>query len=379
MSTVGRRIESVENGLLELGSDSRGTARARRRMALSERMAHHKVPGVSAAIINGDQIEWAKGYGVIKAGSDSPVSTESLFQAASTTKLLTAVLALRLVERGQLSLDEDVNRYLVSWRVPENEFTRKRKVTLRLLLTHQAGLPAGGFDCEEGTIPSIAQVLMGQSPAQNQAAVVEFVPGTRSQYSNLGYVVVQLLIEDLLGRPLARAAQEILFQPLGMRSSTLEYPLEPELAAREAMPHDAEGQSHEPAMHPTAVAQGGLVTTPCDLAQFAIELMRAYRGQSDRLLSREMVRRMFNPELDLDPAMFFFPIKGGLGALLRERGQHFSFLHPGANLPGATCWLEGCPASGKGAVIMTNGAMGLVLSLEMLSAIADEYGWPDAE
>jgi CubicO group peptidase (beta-lactamase class C family) len=284
-----------------------------------------------------------------------------------------------LVEHGQLSLDEDVNKYLESWQVPENEFTRKRKVTLRLLLTHQAGLPAGGFDYEEGTIPSIAQVLMGQSPAQNQAAVVEFIPGTRSQYSNLGYVVIQLLIEDLLGRPLTRAAHEILFEPLEMRSSTLEYPLKPELAAREAMPHDAEGETHEPAMHPTAVAQGGLVTTPCDLALFAMELMHAYRGLSHRLLSPEMVRRMFHPQLDLDPAMFFFPTKGGLGALLRARGQHFSFLHPGANSPGATCWLEGCPTPGKGAVIMTNGAMGLILSLELLSAIAEEYGWPDAE
>jgi CubicO group peptidase (beta-lactamase class C family) len=124
------------------------------------------------------------------------------------------------------------------------------------------------------------------------------------------------------------------------------------------------------------VAQGGLVTTPSDLARFAIELMRAYQGKSRRVLSQNMTRLMFQKELDLDPEILGFPMGEGLGVLLRGTGQDLSFLHPGDNFPGASCWLVGFPAQGKGAVIMTNGAKGNLLAMELLASIGKEYKWP---
>jgi CubicO group peptidase (beta-lactamase class C family) len=355
--------------------------KAKNRKTLSERMAYYKVPGVSMAVINDNEIDWAKAYGVIKAGSDTPVTTETLFEAASSTKLLTSTIVLRLVEQGRLDLDEDVNQQLKSWKIPENDFTQQHKVTLRLLLTHQAGLnrPDEGFDWESGSVPPLVQVLKGEAPAKNEAAVVEYVPGTKWQYSNIGYVVIQLLLEDVVGKPFTQIAQENVFGPIGMESSTLVYPLNEELRKREAVPHDSEGKACEPSMLPTAVAHGGLMTTPSDFAQFAIELMRAYQGKSDRILSQEMARNMFHRELDLDPNMFGLPLGDGLGVVLRGKGPNFSFLHPGGNYPGACCWLEGLPDSGKGAVIMTNGVKGDLLSMEIISALVIEYNWPNAQ
>ena len=175
---------------------------------LAARMTHYKVPGVSIAVIADWELAWAKGYGVVQSGSDRAVTTETLFQAASTSKLISAALALHLVEQGALGLDRDVNAYLRSWRVQENAFTAEQTVTLRLLLTHQAGLPASNFDQEQDARdPTLQEVLAGQAPAINQAAVVEYAPGTRWQYSNLGYVIIQQLLEDVSGVPFAQLAR----------------------------------------------------------------------------------------------------------------------------------------------------------------------------
>jgi CubicO group peptidase (beta-lactamase class C family) len=209
----------------------------------------------------------------------------------------------------------------------------------------------------------------------NKPAVVEYVPGTKWQYSNLGYVVIQQVLEDLLNMSFPRIAETILFAPLGMENSFFAYPLEPDLRAAEAMPHDAEGNAAEPALLPSASAHGGLITTPSDLAIFAIELMKAYDGSSSRLLSEAAARRLFNEEIDLDPAMLGVPLGQGLGTFLYETDRGPVFLHPGSNMPGMTCWLSGQIQTGKGVVIMTNGAMGEVLALEILPAVTMEYGW----
>ena len=169
---------------------------------------------------------------------------------------------------------------------------------------------------------------------------------------------------------------ETVFAPLGMRSSTFTYPLPAKLRAREATPHDEDGVAREPAMHATALAQGGLVTTPSDLARFAVQLMLAHQGRSGILLSQATARQMFQPQVELDPQLLGMPLADGLGVLLHGQGDDLSFLHPGDNWPGLSCWLVGFPESGKGAVIMTNGARGNLLAMEIVRAIADEYGWP---
>jgi CubicO group peptidase (beta-lactamase class C family) len=377
---IEQKIHRIENGLVEFSSpgDMFQVDSSRNDLkTLSDRMAHYKVPGVSIAVINDFKLEWAKPYGIIKAGSDKPVTTETYFQAASTSKLVTAAIVLHFVEQGILNLDEDVNKYLKSWKIPENDFTLEQPVTLRLLLTHQAGLPATNFPQQENAgDPTLVQVLKGELPARNKPAVVEYVPGTKWQYSNIGFVVIQQILEDVFEKPFNQIAQEMVFEPLEMKHSTFVYPLKPELQANEAMPHDAEGVLREPALPPTAVAHGGLITTPSELVLFTIELMRAYQGLSDRLMSKEMVWQMFHKELDLDPRMYDIPLGEGLGVILYGEGENFVFVHPGSNYPGMNCWLIGYPETGRGAVIMTNGAMGEVLAMEIIAAINREYNKP---
>lgn len=119
------------------------------------------------------------------------------------------------------------------------------------------------------------------------------------------------------------------------------------------------------------------MTTPSDLALFTIELMRAYRGESAKIMSKEMVRKMFQAEVDLDPAILGVPLKDGLGVLLFVNAeQKIVFGHPGDNYPGATCWQLGVPGTGQGVVIMTNGLKGNLLAMEIFGAIKKEYNWP---
>ncbi len=118
---------------------------------LADRMAYYKVPGVSMAVVHNNRIEWARAYGTMDANTGEPVTNETIFEAASTSKFLTAVMALHFVQKGLIELDRDVNDYLKTWQVSENQFTEEEKVTLRRLLTHQAGLPTTNFSHDENS------------------------------------------------------------------------------------------------------------------------------------------------------------------------------------------------------------------------------------
>jgi CubicO group peptidase (beta-lactamase class C family) len=101
--------------------------------------------GVSIAVVNNYTIEWAKGYGFADFESKRPVELTTLFQAGSISKPVAAVAAMKLVEEGKLGLDQDINTFLTSWKVPNNEFTKDKKVTLREIMSHSAGLTVHGF------------------------------------------------------------------------------------------------------------------------------------------------------------------------------------------------------------------------------------------
>jgi CubicO group peptidase (beta-lactamase class C family) len=384
---IEQRIKRIENSLVEMSSPSLAEQfnaeriKAANKVTLSDRMEHYNVPGISIAVINDYKVEWTKGYGVLKAGSDKPVTPKTCFEAASTTKLLTSAAALHYLEQGMLGLDEDVNKNLRSWKIPENEFTQNEKVTLRLLLTHQSGLtrPDGGFSEEEGSVPTLLQVLKGKAPAKNQAAFVEYVPGTKHQYSNMGYIVIQLLLEDVMGKPYTQIVQEEIFGTVGMKKSTVVHPLNPEFKRNVALPHDGEGNSYDRPQHPTALGHAALVATPADLALFSIELIRAYQGKSSRIISQKTAKKMFSSQLEIDPNQFFGLSGQGLGVFLMGAGDNFYFTYPGHNAPGATCMLIASPNTGKAAVIMTNGVNGLQLSLEILAALGNEYSWPTVQ
>jgi CubicO group peptidase (beta-lactamase class C family) len=152
---------------------------------IEERMKYHKVPGLSIALVDGGEIQWAKGYGTICSDTTKKVDENTMFQAASISKPVSALMALKLVEEGKLTLDEDVNNYLKDWKVEKNKFTQEKPVTLRGLLTHTAGLTVHGFRgyAKGEEIPDIIEILNGEKPANSEPIRPDTVPGSVSRYS----------------------------------------------------------------------------------------------------------------------------------------------------------------------------------------------------
>jgi CubicO group peptidase (beta-lactamase class C family) len=362
------RIQRIENGLIpNPGIVVKG--QPPKKASLAERMKVYRVPGLSLAVINGYEIEWEEGYGVRESGGAGSVTPDTLFQAASISKPVAAATALYYVERGLLGFDEDVNSRLRSWKIPENAWTRKKKVTLRGLLSHTAGLTVHGFPgyAEGKELPSLRQILDGVKPANTPPIKVDMEIGSRFRYSGGGYTVLQQLLIDVLGRPFPYIVRDALLIKLDMNQSTFEQPLPQASAGRAASGHRPDGSALPGKWHTyPEMAAAGLWTTPADLALFAREVMLARQGKSDRILSQVMVGLMLSPLKD----------DMGLGLFVRGTGQDFQFSHSGGN-EGFRCYMVAYPERGQGAVIMTNSDLGGDLMSELLRSLSVEYGWPD--
>jgi len=365
-TAVEERIAAVETGLLPaVRIHGRDTA-----WALADRMANYNVPGASIAVINDGAIEWAAGYGVLDAGGDTPVNEETVFQAASISKPVAVVAALRLVQDGMLDLDTDVNTWLTSWRLPSNEFTERHAVTLRGIMSHTAGLTVHGFPgyAMDDSLPTTPQILDGAEPANTPAVRVDKLPGEGFRYSGGGMTVMQLLLTDFAGQPFPAIMRESVLYPLGMTRSTYQQPLPTEWRSNAATAHDGDGHPIEGRFHVyPEMAAAGLWTTPTDLARFAIEVQRAHASGSGQILTHEIVEQALAPQAG-GPY--------GLGLSLESEGKTLRF-GPGGSNAGFRCRLIAYAELGMGAAVMTNGSMGGALAAEILNGIAQVYGWPD--
>jgi len=362
--SVEDRIEAVEQGLLGEQGDPPW-----KRMDLAERMEHYKVPGVSIAVINDFQIEWAKGYGVLEAGKEQPVTKDTIFQTASTAKPIVAMAALHYVEAGDLELDSDVNNRLISWKLPENGPTAQAPVTLRRLLSHSAGIPyvpLHGY-AQGLPLPNRQQILDGKPPANSEPVRVVIVPGTQQSYSNGGYIVVEQLLVDTVGEPFDLIMQELVLEPLHMDASTFKYPLPEKLAPIAASGHWADGSVIPGGWHtfPEMGTGASAWATPSDMAGFYIDLMATYNGQSEKIISQEMAVEMLTPQIE----------DRGLGPWIRDDGGNlFHFGQPGHN-DGYKSFVVVYPKRGQGVVIMTNSENGDALYQEIINSVSVEYGW----
>jgi CubicO group peptidase (beta-lactamase class C family) len=335
-------------------------------------MEHYNVPGISIAVINNGELEGVLCKGVRRAQSDGPIRPETLFQAASISKPVTAVAALRLVEEGRLELDQDVNEVLQSWKVPENVLTFDEKVTLRRLLSHTAGMTVHGFNgypIGEG-IPTLLEILDSKSPANSEAIRVELVPGSRYGYSGGGYVVAKQLLADITSKNFQDLMVELVFAPLDMQNSSFLQPLPQEETSHAAEGHSLNG---EPIIGGWYVypelAAAGLWSTPSDLACFLIEVMKSMKGQSNLILSDTMIQKMLQAQGG-DGTWGF-----GMGFLRAGEGNTFHILIGGSN-QGYRSKMVAFPEIGQGAVVMANGEAGEELNNEVLRGLAQAYEWP---
>ena len=350
----------VESALLSTVT-TRGEPVAR--PSLADRMAELGVPGVSVAVLVDGKIAWARGYGLADVESGRPVTPNTLFQAASISKPVAALAALRLVESGRVDLDGDVNAHLTSWRVPGNEFTEGAPVTLRGLLTHRAGLTVWGFPGygPGERAPDGPGVLDGRG--NTDPVRVYKAPGESWRYSGGGYTVMQQLVVDVHGAPFATVMREEVLDPIGMSRSTYEQPIPPERQDDIATGYRADGERVPGGWHTyPEQAAAGLWTTPSELALYARDMQRAWRGESDLVLGEALAREMLTPDAD----------DWGLGPAISEDGERFR--HGGSN-QGFRCTFAAYIEGDDGVFVMTNSDSGGELAAEIAITVAHAYGW----
>jgi CubicO group peptidase (beta-lactamase class C family) len=323
--------------------------------------------GISIAIIDDGRIVKANGYGYTDRTRTTRVTPETLFQAGSISKSLAALGALRLVEDGRLQLDADVNTHLRTWKVPENEFTQDRKVTLRAILSHTAGLTVHGFRgyAAGQPVPTLPQVLDGANPANSDPVRVDTVPGTTWRYSGGGYTVAQQLIVDVTGKPFPQFMAETVLAPLGMTRSTYQQPLPQSLAPSAATGHLPDGHPVPGRWHVyPEMAAAGLWTTPSDLARFAVAVQRSLAGHPDAPLSQSTARLLLTEQKN----------GNALGVFLEGNGQTLRFGHGGRD-EGFDALLIAYAHVGKGAVVMINANENDGTVKNIVNVIAKRHGW----
>ncbi|HWM93765.1 MAG TPA: serine hydrolase [Thermoanaerobaculia bacterium] len=362
---IRKRIDRVVSGLLpRTATDGRFGDPAK----LSDRMAFYHTPGVSIAVVNDFEVEWACGFGVREQGKPEPVTPETLFQAGSISKPIFALGAMRLVEEGKLGLDDDVNQRLATWKIPATGSWQPR-VTLRQLLSHSAGLTVHGFPGYgvEERIPTVVEVLDGRPPANTPRVEVNILPGVQFRYAGGGTTVAQQLVTDILGKPFPQIMRELVLDPLDMKGSTYEQPLPPARASAAATAHPWKSRPLPGRWHIyPEMAAAGLWTTAGDLARAGIELQKSLRGDPPRLLKRETVAEMLKPQVGENMGISFF---------LEGKDPDVRFEHGGWDegfVAGATFYRD----RGMGVVVMINSNEGNPILDEIVSAIAREYGWP---
>ncbi len=360
---VEEQIERVETGLMPPVLMDGETPKT---VSLLARMAELRIPAVGIAVVHEGKIAWARGFGVVALGGP-PVTPDTLFQAASISKPITALAVLHLAQIGTLGLDTDVNGYLNSWKLPSNRFTQQHPVTLRELLTHSAGITVHGFPgyAKDQRLPTLVQVLNGVAPSNSPPIRADTLPGSVWRYSGGGYVIVQQLLEDVTGRQFYELMNDVVLAPIGMNESTFEQPLPAGKMKDVAIPYRGNGTPVKggPHVYPER-APAGLWTTPSDLARYIIEVQHAVAGKSN-LLTASMANEMLTPILN----------NQGLGPQVAGTAPRRYFQHSGAN-EGYRCLLIGYE-DGNGLVIMTNSDNGGMLFWELVRTVAYEYDWPE--
>ena len=259
---------------------------------IRRQMERREIPGLSLVIIKGNKVVEARAYGTTMMAGGQRVTTNTLFQAGSISKPVAAIAALRLVEAGKLSLDEDVNARLRTWKLPPTELTTSERATLRRLLSHTAGTTVSslpGYRPSQA-VPSLLDVVEGRG--NTPPVRVTATPGSVSRYSGGGYAIVQQLVTDVTGEDFATHMRENVLEPLGMTNSMYEQPLPRRVQDHAASGYHLNGVAVEGGwrVHPE-LAAAGLWTTPSDLARIVIEVQQAVAGKS-ALLSQSMAKEM---------------------------------------------------------------------------------------
>lgn len=348
-----------------------------------EQRRHLDQPGVAIAVVHGDELVWARGFGLADVAAGRPVTPETVFRLGSITKTFTATALLQLRDAGKLSLDDPVRRHLpwfgVAGPAPAGVEGPSAEITVRHLLTHTAGLP------REAPLPywtDRAFPTHEQLRAAVREGVAMFEPGEDYEYSNLGIALAGEVVAAASGMPWEEYVRRHVLDPLGMAASSAAAPRVPaERLATGYLTRDADGVA--PVAPPTLSRALGpaaeMSASALDLARYVSAHLAGHRaGEPSPLLAPRTLREMHRVHW-LSPS---WQSGRGLGFSVWRQGDRTLVGH-GGWVAGHRAQIAFEPATGVGVVVLTNSDEGGPSSyarqaFELLASAIEQAAAPPA-
>ena len=266
-----------------------------------ERQIYERFPGVSCAYRDAAGRETLKFNGDADKENHIPVDGYTVFPACSISKFITALIVMKLQEQDLCNIDEPVNRYLHQWKLLASD-GKESDAAIRAILDHTSGIVDGedsfyGLRRHDPAI-SLMDVLEGRTAYNKRRAESEKRPETEFEYSDAGYCVLQLMIEEITRACFEEAAAKYVFEPLGLQKTFFASLQNIEFREKDqnmAVGYDSEGVMI-PGKYPQVpdLAASGLWSTPYELMMIAKEFIRAVDGRSP-FLCRESAQEMIRP------------------------------------------------------------------------------------
>jgi CubicO group peptidase (beta-lactamase class C family) len=329
-------------------------------------MAKYRIPGAIVAVIKDGEPVFKNGYGYANVKSGRKMTTDAYCRVESITKSVTAWGVIKLVERGEINLDTPVAEYLKSWEFPESDYPTD-KITVRQLLNHTSGLPLGTIGVRYAPteqIPALRESLTQNALPNNN-------PGVHFEYSNVGYHILELLIEEVTGLDFNQYMVQEVLSPLGMTHSSFEW----QTSFADSIPngYDFSGNSVPPYVYPEKAA-GGLFATVDDIARFVCAGMLD-SGARGNVLNQESIEQLYTPSANNLGFYGFAFDSYGFGHLIEELPNGKTAVAHGGQGTGWMTHFHAVPESGDGVVILTNSQRSWPFFAQILTQWAEWNGF----
>lgn len=330
-------------------------------------MGAYDIPGANIALVKGGKTIWTKAYGYADLEAGRKMTTDTYLRVESISKSVTAWGVMKLVEQEQIELDSPVKQYIKSWSFPKSEFS-EQEITVRQLLSHCAGLPLGDFTkrySPEEDIPALKDCLSTE-------AVLEQAPGLSFSYSNTGFNLLELLIEEVTGRNFAEFMEQEILVPLGMYNSSFIWSKE----FNPAVPfgYDLTGKAVPVYIYPEK-GSGGLFSTVEDIAVFVEAGMPSF-AKNHQVLSPQSINILYTPMIEKLGIYSYVFDSYGLGYYIENLSNSNRAVSHGGQGAGWMSHFHFMPESGDGIVILTNSQRSWPLIAYILSDWAEWIGSP---
>lgn len=333
--------------------------------SITSKMSAYNIPALSLAVIHQGEIEWTDIYQNANLAEEE-LNCTSIFQAASLSKPVTFLAAMRMHAAGEIDLDEDIATYLKDYALPPGQQTADNPVTFRNIFAHTSGITAGGYEGygRDLGLPSDLDILRGSAGVNSPAIEVITSPNEALAYSGGAYTLAEVAIQDIYEAEFSNVMKEWILEPVGMKHSEFTQPLPASQSDRVAKGYTQTGELVDGGWrnHPEQAA-AGLWSNATDMALFLIEMYKAYHGKSS-IFTQADIQSIIKQERDGQ----------AYGFLLSRSGGDIAITHYGGNV-GYRTGMTISLTSGNGLVYLINSDNGGALGNELLLSASQVYSW----